>query len=77
MTSSQIALVLIDLAGFDKTIWKYTEILRGWEIPFLILSPGKNPYLLQEVTKRGASQVLIKPLVSKDLLNIIQSLLGQ
>lgn len=72
-----IRLVLIDISGFDRHIWTQCERLRENQIPFLILSPRQSSSLQQASLAHGASSVLIKPLVVKELLGIIYGLLGE
>ncbi|RMF90252.1 MAG: DNA-binding response regulator [Nitrospinota bacterium] len=75
--STQIDLALIDLAGFDRSIWERCEQLRRREIPFLILSPRQSLALQQESLAHGARGVLVKPLAVRELLGIMQSLLEE
>ena len=70
-----IKMVLIDLSGFNKTIWESCERLRKKEIPFLILSPHHQKAVEQQSMIHGAEGVLVKPLVVKELIFIIKSML--
>jgi len=70
-----LGLVLIDIAGGDEGIWKYCDKLRVRKIPFLIFAPKQSASMEQESVSRGARAVLVKPLVMKKLISIIQSLL--
>jgi len=72
-----VALALVDIAGFDHSIWERCERLREGDIPFLIISPKQTAALQQESLAHGARGVLVKPLAAKQLLGIIRSLLGQ
>ncbi len=67
---------LIDIAGFNQLIWGPIEDLRARGIPFLLISAGnENRSIVQEEgAKRGAAGVLIKPLIIKDLLRVIKTL---
>ncbi len=69
---------LIDIAGFDHTIWGPIEDLRTRGIPFLLISAGNEnrSALQQEGAKRGAAGVLAKPLIMKDLLRVIKTLVN-
>ena len=72
-----IGLALVDIAGFDRNIWERCEGLRHHKIPFLVLSP-KHSVTLQHVSlTHGAHGVLIKPLIVKELLALISSLLEE
>jgi DNA-binding response OmpR family regulator len=74
---NDIGLVLVDIAGFDRRIWECCEGLRHQRIPFLVLSPKQNAALQQVSLTHGARGVLIKPLVVKELLGLIRSLLEE
>ena len=73
----EIGLALLDIAGFDHSIWERCERLRGAHIPFLVLSARQSAGIQQESLARGARSVLVKPLVVKELLGIIRSLLAE
>jgi DNA-binding response OmpR family regulator len=72
-----IGMALVDIAGFDRSIWERCEALRANKIPFLVLSPKQSMALQQASLSHGARVVLIKPLVVKELLGIIRSLLEE
>lgn len=74
---TKINLVLLDVSGFDPNIWFRCEQLKTRGIPFLIIS-AKSKYITAIETEslaRGASSMLVKPLVVKQLLHLIRSLL--
>lgn len=75
--TAEIALVLVDISGFDSHIWKLCELLRNEQIPFLVVSPRQSTAIHQESIAYGARSMLVKPLVIKELLRFIQSLLGE
>jgi DNA-binding response OmpR family regulator len=70
-TKRKIDLVLIDLTGFDKRIWEECENLRKNKIQFLIISPQKHLQLHKESIKHGAEDFLVKPLVVKEMVSLI------
>lgn len=67
-----LSLALLDLAGFDSKIWERCDRLRQSGIPFLVISPKPGPSLQRAGLSRGAKGVLVKPLSSKALLDMIQ-----
>lgn len=71
----QINLGLIDITGFDSSIWEWCEQLKNQQIPFLIVSPRQSTVIQQQSLVAGASSILIKPLVIKQLFTLIKSLL--
>lgn len=74
--NDNIALSLVDVSGFDQSIWAYCEQLRVSKIPFIIISPQRSPIIQRDSMKYGASALLVKPLGVKDLLEFIHTLLG-
>jgi len=71
------AATLVDIAGFDRAIWERCEGLRHHKIPFLVLSPRQSAAVQQASLTHGARGVLIKPLVVRELLGLIHSLLEE
>jgi CheY-like chemotaxis protein len=69
-----IVLALVDISGFDRTIWEYCEQIKAKNIPLLVLSPKHNAAIQQESLAHGARGVLVKPLVVKELLGLIKSM---
>lgn len=70
----EIDLALLDVAGFDQDIWPRCERLRNQRIPFLVLSSRQSTALRRESLAHGALNILVKPLVVKELLGMIQNL---
>lgn len=75
--SKNISMALIDISGFDRTIWQYCEQLREKGIPLLVISPRESATITQEGITHGARSVLVKPLVMKELLILIHSMIGE
>ena len=75
-TKHNIALSLVDVSGFDQSIWLYCEQLRISKIPFIIISPQRSHLIQRDSVKHGASALLVKPLSVKELLEFIHTLLG-
>ncbi len=67
----KIGIALVDISGFDRRIWDCCEQLRSHQIPFLILSPKQSAAIGHESFSRGARSILVKPLIVKDLLSIV------
>ena len=72
-----IGLALVDIAGFDRVIWERCEELRHHKIPFLVISPKQSAAIQQASLTHGARGVVIKPLVVRELLGLIRSLLEE
>ncbi|MDH7486388.1 MAG: response regulator [Anaerolineae bacterium] len=74
---ADIKLALVDIAGFDRSVWERCERLRAENIPFIIISPRQSAAIQQAGLAHGARGVLVKPLAVKELLGLIRSLLGE
>ncbi|MCW6050641.1 response regulator [Microcoleus sp. A2-C5] len=74
---ARIGMALVDISGFDRQIWHCCEQLRNHQIPFLILSPRQSAAIQHESLCHGARNMLVKPLIVRDLLSIVHSLLGE
>lgn len=68
------ALALVDVGGFDQRIWDPCDRLRQGGVPFLLISPGDATAIQEEGLAHGARGILTKPLASRELLNLIRSL---
>jgi DNA-binding response OmpR family regulator len=75
--ADDIGLALVDIMGFDRSIWQRCEELRHHKIPFLVLSQKHSAALQQQSLTHGARGVLVKPLVVKELLGLVRSLLEE
>jgi DNA-binding response OmpR family regulator len=74
--NNNISLSLVDVSGFDQSIWSYCEELRTSKIPFIVISPQRSHIIQRDSMKHGASALLVKPLGVKELLEFIHTLLG-
>ena len=72
-----IDLVLMDISGFNRNVWESCERLRVLEIPFLVFSPQQHQAVEKQSIMHGAQGVLVKPLVVKELLLLIRSLIEE
>lgn len=66
---------LVDIAGYDARIWTRCEQLRAAKIPFLVVSPQQSAAIQQAGLAHGARSVMVKPLVIKELIGVIKSIL--
>jgi DNA-binding response OmpR family regulator len=72
-----IKLALIDISGFDARIWEFCQRLRQQQIPFLVISPQQQAAIQQASAISGAISCLTKPLIMKELLRLVWTLLGE
>jgi DNA-binding response OmpR family regulator len=73
----QIDAALIDITSFDDSIWARCQRLRTLEIPFVVISPRQSAAIEHASMMHGAESMVVKPLVIKELLAIVKSLLRE
>jgi len=71
-----IKLALIDLAGFDDSIWERCDRMHEAKIPFIVIAPQRSPSIQRDSMKYGANGLLVKPLGIKELIEHIHAALG-
>jgi DNA-binding response OmpR family regulator len=76
-SDSKFDLALIDLSGFDQSIWDRCEQLGASKRPFMVISPQRSPMVQQDSVKHGARGVLVKPIGVKELLEYVRTLLAK
>jgi len=77
LSSERIRLALVDIAGFDRGIWDRCERMRDEHIPFLVIYPQQRTALQEESLEHGARGTLAKPLAQRELLGLMQALIGE
>jgi DNA-binding response OmpR family regulator len=65
----------VDITGFDRSIWERCELLRNQSIPMIVISPKQSATIRQETLAHGADSLLVKPVVTRELLGVIRHLL--
>ncbi len=74
---SAVSLALVDISGFDRSIWEWCRQLSEQGIPLLIVSPRQSAAIRQESMSHGAQSVLVKPLVIRELLALLARLVEE
>lgn len=75
--NDKLDLALVDITGFDQSIWSRCARLHTANIPLLIISPRQSAAIQQESALHGAHGLLVKPLVMRELSTLIQRLLDK
>jgi DNA-binding response OmpR family regulator len=73
--TTTIKLALVDISGFDASIWSLCQRLREEGIPFLVISPRQQAAVQQTSIAHGALGLLGKPLIMREFLQLIRDLL--
>lgn len=72
---NNVKVALVDITGFDQSIWQRCEQLRSKQRPFLVISPTQSMAIQRASLSHGARGVMIKPLVVKELMGLVKGLL--
>lgn len=64
---------LVDITGFDETIWERCARLHARDIPLLIISPRQSATVRQLGYAHGAQTIMEKPLEMRELADAIHS----
>lgn len=75
LSNNSFDAALLDISGFDSKIWSYCEKIKYTGKDFLIISSVKNPKIDHEGLKKGAKGVIGKPVVMKELIELIKAML--
>lgn len=68
------SLVLIDVVGFDASVWQRCQRLAERGVPLLVISSPGQTAAPQQGLSHGARGVLTKPLVMRELLALVRGL---
>ena len=68
-------MALIDISGFDSSIWTVCQQLCEQEIPFLVISPRHQVAIQQASIAHRALGLLKKPLAMREFSQLIRELL--
>lgn len=71
-----IDLVLIDVTGFDESIWQRCQCFHKKGSRMLIISHHHSLMLQKQGIALGVSSVLVKPLAMLELTELIRALLS-
>lgn len=70
----RIDAALVDVTGFDQSIWTHCAALQAKGVPFAIIFPKQGTSLQNQALAHGARGVLLKPMAIKDLLELVRVL---
>ncbi len=70
-------LALVDVSGFDRTIWARCERITSLGIPLLVIATRHDATTHHDSAVSGARGVLVKPLVMRDFLRLVHDLIGR
>lgn len=80
LNSSEYDLCIIDMQmpvmGGQQTIREYREIYPNKDLPFIVLSADESEQTVRESKAAGAARYVVKPINSKDLLSVVESVLS-
>jgi DNA-binding response OmpR family regulator len=68
-------LALVDVSGMNASVWKRCERPNERAVRLLVISPRQSASMQQQSIAHGAQSVLVKPLVVRELVELIRTLL--
>ena len=71
-----IKLVLLDITGFDNSIWERCAHICNARIPCIVLTPQRSPAIQRKSMKYNVSGLLIKPVAFSELIEHMHVALG-
>lgn len=77
LAEDSIRVALVDITGFNSSIWARCEQLRKKKKPFLVFSSHQSTAIQQAGISHGARGIMVKPLVVKELIGLIQNMLEE
>jgi DNA-binding response OmpR family regulator len=66
-----VRFALVDITGFDPSVWERCARLHSLDIPLLVISPKQSNAVRKMGFSHGARTVLEKPLVMRELADTI------
>ena len=73
----ELKVAIIDVVGFNEQIWKRCKRIHQRKIPFLVLSSHPNLLLQKESINHGASSLVTKPVLIKEFLKLLNSIINE
>jgi DNA-binding response OmpR family regulator len=77
LDGNNLEVALVDVSGFDRSIWENCQMLTDRNVPFVVISPKQVASIREEGRSHGARDVLLKPLIAQDLSSLIRRLVGR
>ncbi len=72
-----LGLAMVDISGFDHSIWERCRHLSDRGIPLLVISPRDSMTIRRDGFSSGARSVMTKPLVATELIQMVRGLLAE
>lgn len=69
-------LALVDVTGLDAGVWQRCKRLHDRDVHLLVISPRQSASLHQQGLSHGAQGVLVKPLIVRELVDLVRSLVS-
>jgi DNA-binding response OmpR family regulator len=73
-SEERLGLALVDITGFDRSIWQHCERCSELGIPLFVISAPQPKQSPHEGLSHGAHGVLYKPLVVKELIQLVKTM---
>ena len=67
-------LAVVDVSGFEHSIWQHCKALSSKGVPLLVIAPQIHQHVQYLGLEHGAKSVMFKPLVTKQLMATVNEL---
>lgn len=74
VSETRFGLAIVDIAGFDRRIWRCCEGLSKISVPLVVVVPKPLQHMHHKCFSHGAQRVFVKPLLVKELLESVRML---
>lgn len=74
VSETRFGLAIVDITGFDRSIWSCCEGLSKISVPLVVVVPKPLQHIRHKGFSHGAQRVFVKPLVVKELIESITML---
>ena len=71
-----IDIAVFDVSGFSSEVWAFCDKLRERIVPFVVISGARGAGVEGRAARSGARVVMTKPLVVRNLMQVIRAMLG-
>ncbi|MEJ5364079.1 MAG: hypothetical protein WHS86_03170 [Desulfosoma sp.] len=77
LENAAIRTAVIDVAGLSPRVWSLCRLLASRKIPSIVILPRENQQARAAALGHGAQAVLVKPLVAREFVSLVKTLVGQ
>ncbi len=73
---NRFLLSVVNLSGFDDTIWERCDRIRSGKTPCIAITPQRSSTTLRETIIHGVDALLVYPVSIKEIIQHIRTTIG-